>query len=228
MKSIIGESFGCEQDVIGGGGMVEVYFYMPTEQTENAVECGIKLSEWYSREINFGEERKKCITALLNPRDDHEKYVSSIYSCLKLEVQSKYCFVADSLLYEAGLAYSEVMEMYHQSIMPIGQYTFGIYRHPECLITSTVIGEHINVLGNGLDTPVLYSNSQELYFYNIFEGFREVYDDINDTLLYHFFKRLCDEGKATGIEDTASGLAVFTHSRDGRAYTLRIPDMGKY
>lgn len=208
--------------------MVEVYFYMPAEQTENAVECGIKLSEWYSREINLEGERKKCITALLNPRDDHEKYMSSTHRCLKLEVQSKYCHVADRLLYEAGLAYPAVMEMYHRSIMPIEKYTFGNYRFPECLITSTVIGEHINALGKGLDTPVIYSNSQDLYFNNILEGFRETHDDFNDALLYHFFRRLCDEGKATFIEDTNSGLAIFTDDKDGRTYTLRIPDMGNY
>lgn len=208
--------------------MVEIYFYMPVESTENAVECGIKLSEWYSREINFEGERKKCITALLNPRDDHGKYISPAYRCLKLEVQPKYCFVADSLLYEAGLAYPEVMEMYHRSIKPIEQYTFGGYRLPECLITSTIIGEHIDVAGKGLETPILYNNSQELYFNNILEGFKEAHDDFNDTLLYHFLKRLCDEGKATSVEDITSGLAVFKDNRNDRVYTLRIPDMGRY
>lgn len=208
--------------------MVEVYFYMPADQIENAVECGIKLSDWYSREIDLEGVRKKCIAALLNPRDDHGRYMSSAYRCLKLEVQPKYCFVADSLLYEAGLTYPVVMEMYNRSIMPIEKYTFGDYRLPECLITGTVIGEHVSVLGKGLDTPVLYSNSQELYFNNILEGFRETHDDFNDTLLYHFYRRLCEEGKAIGIEDAASGLAIFTDDRDGRAYTLRIPDMESY
>lgn len=208
--------------------MVEVYFYMPADQIENAVECGIKLSDWYSREIDLEGLRKKCIAALLNPRDDYVKYMSPAYRCLKLEVQPKYCFVADSLLYEAGRAYPVVMEMYNRSIMPIEKYTFGDYRLPECLITGTVIGEHVSVLGKGLDTPVLYSNSQELYFNNIIEGFREAHDDFNDTLLYHFYRRLCEEGKATGIEDAASGLAIFTDDRDGRAYTLRIPDMERY
>jgi len=208
--------------------MVEVYFFMPAKSTENAVECGIKLSEWYSREIDLEGESKKCITALLNPRDDHDKYISSTYNCLKLDVQPKYCFVADSLLYEAGLAYPEVMEMYHHSITPIGQYTFGDYRLPECLIISTILGEHIRVAGKGLDTPILYNNSQELYFNNILDYFREAHDDFDDTLLYHFFKRLCVEGKAACVEDNASGLAVFKDNRDGRVYTLKIPDMERY
>jgi hypothetical protein len=214
--------------IAGGEKMVEVYFYMPANQAENAVECGMKLSEWYSREVEIGGEIKKCISALLNPRDDYEKYMSQEYKCLKLEVQSKYCYVADSLLYEAGLAHPEVMEMYAGSILPIEKYAFGDYRLPECLITGTIIGENINVLGKGLDTPVLYNNSQELYFGNMLEGFREEHEDFDDTLLYHFFKRLCSEAKASCVEDPSSGLAVFRDTRSGRIYTLRIPDMGRY
>lgn len=208
--------------------MVEVYFYIPVQQADNAVECGMKLSEWYSREIESGGERKKCISALLNPRDDHDRYMSQDYRCLKLEVQSKYCFAADSLLYEPGLVHPEVMEMYKNSIIPIEKYTFGDYRLPECLVTGTVIGENIRVLGRGLDTPVLYNNSQELYFNNILEGFREEHDDFDDSLLYHFFKRLHIEGKVNCIEDSASGLAVFRDNRNDRTYTLKIPDMGRY
>jgi hypothetical protein len=208
--------------------MVEVYIYIPVQQLENAVECGMKLSEWYSREAELEGARKKCISALLNPRDDHARYMSQDYRCLKLEVQSKYCFAADSLLYEPGLVYPEVMEMYKHSIIPIEKYTFGDYRLPECLITSTITGENIRVLGRGLDTPVLYNNSQELYFNNILEGFREEHDDFDDSLLYHFFKRLHVDGKVNCIEDSASGLAVFRDNRHNRTYTLKIPDMGRY
>lgn len=208
--------------------MIEVYFYVPARKAENAVECGIKLTEWYSREIVLDGERKKCISTLLNPRDDHEKYTSQEYKCLKLEVQSKYCYIADSLLHDAGRTHPEVMELYHRSILPVGDYTFGNYRLPECLVTCTVIGENISLLGRGLDTPLLYNNSQELYFNNLLEGLREEHEDFNDTMLYHFFKRLHEEGKAGFIEDPASGLAVFEDLRSGRAFPLKIPDMGKY
>jgi len=208
--------------------MVEAYFYIPSDLAEDAVECGIKLSQWCSREAMIAGEMKKCISALLNPRDDYEKYVSSAYRCLKLEVQSKYCFAADALLYEAGKSNSDVMELYYKSIMPIEQYTFGKYRLPECLITSTVIGEQIHLMGKGLDTPVLFDNSQELYFSNIIECFKEEHEDFNDTILYHLLKRLCLDGKVNVVEDDATGLAVFTDKRTGQVYTLRIPDMDKY
>jgi len=213
---------------LGGVGMVEVYFYMPAEQVDTAVECGLKLSEWYSRETIINGEMKKSITALLNPRDDQEKYGSHLYKCLKLQVQPKYCCVADSLLYLPGLNHPEVMELYTRSIIPIEQYTFGTYRLPECLITSTVLGDQISLPGKGLDTPVLYSNSQELYFNNLLEGMKEEHDDLNDTLLYFFFRKLCEEGKVSCVEDPGSGLAVFTGYRDGYTYTLKIPNLSSY
>jgi hypothetical protein len=208
--------------------VVEVYFYIPAGQAENAVECGIKLSEWYSREVQVEGTVKKCITALLNPRDDYEKYISPEYKCLRLEVQPKYCHAADSFLYEVGKTYPEVMRLYQDSIVPIEKYVFGSYRLPEALITSTIIGDYVSVSGKGLDTPVLYSNSQDLYFSNLLEDLKEEHDDLNDTLLYFFFKKLCDEGKAECIEHGGGRLAVFTYKRDGRVYTLKIPDMGGY
>jgi hypothetical protein len=208
--------------------VVEVYFYIPADQAENAVECGIKLSEWYSREAQIEGAEKKCITALLNPRDDYDKYVSSEYKCLKLEVHPKYCHVADSLLYEVGKAYPEAMRLYQCSIVPIEKYVFGSYRLPEALITGTIIGDYVSVSGKGLDTPVLYSNSQDLYFSNLLEDLKEEHDDLDDTLLYFFFKKLCDEGKAECIEYGEGRLAIFTHKRDGRVYTLKIPDMSGY
>ncbi len=208
--------------------MVEVYLYLPAEKTDVAVECGIKLSEWYSREVEIDGEIKKCITALLNPRDDYEKYTSAEFKCLKLEVPPKHCRVADTLLYKAGLSHPEAMDLYRHSIMPIEDYTFGSYRLPECLITSTILGDRISLPGKGLDSPVLYSNSQELYFNNLLEGMKEAHDDLNDTLLYFFFKKLSEDGKAKVIEDNANGLAIFTYAGDGRTYTLKIPDMGGY
>jgi len=42
--------------------------------------------------------------------------------------------VADKYLYEIGLNHSEVMELYLDSIMPIKDYTFGLYRLPDALL----------------------------------------------------------------------------------------------
>ena len=207
--------------------MIEVFYYIPAEKAEEAVECGMKLSEWYTREVKIDSDLKKCITGLLNPRDDLEKYTSSRYKCLKLEIVPKYCFIADGLLYELGQKYPEAMDMYIKSIVPAESYTYGDYRQPECLITSTIFSEQISLLGNGLDTPIFYNNSRELFFSTIFEGLRETHDDLDDALLYYFFKGLAGAGKATCIEDADKRIAAF-RCVDGRIYTLRIPDIDEY
>ncbi len=203
--------------------MVEVYFYMPADKANYAVDCGIKVSEWYSRETAIEGNNKKCIAALLNPRDEYDKYISSEYKCLKLEVESRHCFIADRSLYEAGKSYPQAMELYKCSIVPIADYAFGNYRLPEVLVTSTILGEHISVSGKMLDTPVLYDNSQELYFNNLMEQLKEEHDNLNDTLLYLYFKWLSDTGKAQCIGDTDGKYAVFSVTGEQRTYTFVIP-----
>lgn len=208
--------------------MVEVYFYIPADKAGYAVECGVKLSEWYSREIVIDGSSRKCIAALLNPRDEYEKYTSGAYRCLKLEVESKYCFAADRSLYEAGLSNPQAMELYKASIMPIGEYTFGGYRFPEVLVTSTILGENISLTGKMLDTPVLYENSQELYLNNLMEQLKDEHCDLNDTLLYLYFRWLCDIGKAECIGGLDGTYAVFRISGEKKVYTFRTPDQGGY
>jgi hypothetical protein len=208
--------------------MVEVYFYLPARHVENAIACGIKLSEWYSKEVELGGEKKKCISALLNPGDDKDRYASSEFRCLKLEVMPKYCYAADSYLYLAGVTNPDVMEMYRESIISIEQYRFGQFRLPECLVTCTVLGENVKVLDKRLDSPILYSNSEELYMGNMIESFKEAHSDFNDALLYFFFNKLTEIGKLKKIEDAACNMAIFSDAINGKVYTIKIPDMERF
>ena len=208
--------------------MVEVYFYLPAGHADNAVECGIKLPDWYSKEVELEGDRKKCISALLNPRDDPGKYMSTDYKCLKIEILPKYCYVADGLLYQVGLQNAEAMEMYKRSIIPIEQYNFGRFRLPECLVTSTIVSEYVNVLDKRLDSPILSNNSEELYMGNIIEDFKEKHNNFSDALLYFFFCKLEGNGIFSKIEDDFSGVAVFSDKRNGKVYTVKLPDLGRF
>ena len=208
--------------------MVEVYFYLPAAHVGNAVECGVKLSEWYSKEIELEGGIRKCISAFLNPRDDIEKYMSSEFKCIKMEVMPKYCYVADGLLYRAGLTNPEAMEMYLRTVVPVEKYSFGHFRLPECLVVSTVLGDHIRILDKRLDSPILYNNSEELYVGNIIEDFKERYNNFNDALLYSFFLKLTETGIYRMIKDEGGGTAIFIDNKDETVYTIRIPDLGSY
>lgn len=208
--------------------MVEVYCYLRADEVENIVECGMKLSSWFDKEVSVHSESRKCISALLNPKDDIEKYKSGDFVCVKLEVDPRYCFVADKYLYWIGLNFPQSMDMYIQSVIPVENYIFGSYRLPECLITTTVIAGHISVLNKRLDSPVLFDNSEELYINNILETYKEEVDDFNDCLLYNFYCKLAEIGKADKIEDNEKKMAVFIDKRREKAFTIKIPDISKY
>ncbi|MCX7841551.1 MAG: hypothetical protein N2489_00560 [Clostridia bacterium] len=208
--------------------MVEVYYYLPVQHADNVIDCGLKLSDWFDKEVRIGGDLKKCLSALLNPKDDLEKYRSSEYKCVKLELSPNYCYAADKALFVAGHNYPQVMELYEKSIIPVKDYRFGSYRLPECLVTSTVIAGHISPLDKRLDSPVLFDNSEELYINNIIEAYKEEHDDFNHCLLYFFYCRLAEIGKVDKIEDNRNRIAVFTDKQSGSVTTIRIPDVWEY
>lgn len=208
--------------------MVEVYFYIPAQDADNTVECGLKLSRWFDREVEIAGEMTKCMAALLNPKDDMDRYRSEDYRSLKLQLEPRYCFVADRYLYEVGLDVPEVMELYRRSITPVESYIFGSCRLPECLVTSTVIPGYISILNKKLDSPILFDSSEDLYINNVIEAYKEVHDDFNDTMLYFFYNRLSEMGKMQKIEDRQRGVTVFLEASTRKTRVVRNPDMEKF
>ncbi|HHV99718.1 MAG TPA: hypothetical protein GXX36_09135 [Clostridiaceae bacterium] len=206
--------------------MVEVYYYVPAEEVENVVQCGLKLSKWFDKEVLIDGESRKCLTALLNPKDDMEKFKSDKYRCVKLEILPKYCFVADSHLYLMGLSNPDAMELYYESVIPVEDYVFGSYRLPECLITSTVIGEYISVLEDRLGSPLLFDNSEELYLNNIMEVYQEKNTEFIDAMLYCFYSKLAEIGKLKKMEDKENRVAVFFDLPNNKRYTIKTPEIG--
>lgn len=205
--------------------MADVFYYVPNSEVSNSVSCGLKLTQWGEKEIETEGITRNCIRALLNPKDDINKYKSDNFKCLKLEIKLRHCFVGDSLLYIAGLENPEVMELYKESIVPAENYVFGTYRIPECLVTSTVISDQIAVLDKRLDLPILYDNSEDLYESNLIENYREEYRNFNDIMLYTFNLRLVEEGKVSMITDEKNGLAIFQNNSTKSIFTVKIPTL---
>ncbi len=201
--------------------MVEVYYYVPQDKVENSIECGLKLSQWYEKEVQIEFENKRCFCALLNPKDDMGKYKSMDYKCLKLELYPEYCFVADKSLYEIGLYNDDVMKLYINSVIPIEDYTFGLYRLPECLIISTVIPEQISLLDKRLDSPILFNSSEELYINNVIEDFKQEYNDLNDRLLFGFLKGRATKGEMEMVEKDGNSFVAFIDKKTDKAFTVR-------
>lgn len=207
--------------------MVEVYYYLPAEEADNAVECGLKLSEWSDREAVIDGENVRCLSALLSPKDDMDKYRSDLLKCVKIELPNLRCYVADRFLYEAGLDNPEIMKIYMRSIIPVDSYIFGIYRFPECLITGSVIAGQITIMNKGLDSPILFDNSEQLYINNIMETLQEQSGNINDCMLYYFYSKLAEIGKVDKIEVSEKKMVVFIDRKIGRTIKIKVPDIQK-
>ncbi len=207
--------------------MVEIYYYAKTENLSNILDCGLKLSACYNREVVIDGERVICFSGLLNPKDDMELYKSSEYTCLKIQAKNEKCFIADRFLHEnANKLESSEMELYYKSVVPINKYIFGAYRLPECLITTTILPGEAAVLDKRMDSPVIYSNSEELYINNVLQDLREQLAESDDFLLYYFFDRLAEEKQVEKLENSHKGTAVFK-TGSGNTYCIKKPQMEK-
>ncbi len=207
---------------------MEVYFYIKSELAESAVDCGLKLSEHYEKVVMINGEEKKCISTLLNPKDDLNKYRSSEYKCLKFDLPSKLCYVADKYMYIVGAGSKEAMEIYNNSIISLKDYIFGSFRLPECLVSCTVMPEQISILDKRLDSPILYDNSEEIYVNNIIESYKEEHGDFQDVLLYSFYSKLAEQKNFEMIVDDDNKIAIIVDKDNGKSISIKIPDLTKY
>ena len=208
--------------------MIDAYFYLPVEKMDKVLGCGMKLSEWFTREAVIRGESKKCIAALLHPKDDYEGYRSDKIKCIKLELPSESCYIADRSLYLVGLENPNAMKIYMKSIRPVKEYLFGSFRLPECLVTGTVIAEQICLLDKRMDAPLLFSSSEELYINNIIESYKEKHSHFNDTLIYYFYCKLAETGKVDKLEDVSNGVALFLDKSTDNYVIVKIPDIIEY
>ena len=49
--------------------MSVLYRYVPADSIRDIIDCGIKLSQWYDRELDFGDPmgQRKVMRVLINP-----------------------------------------------------------------------------------------------------------------------------------------------------------------
>ena len=205
--------------------MAGLYFYAPKEKIKDIVDCGMKLSEWYDRELTLHglNGSRKIIKALLNPRDDVNRLKDADYRCLRLDVDLDYCRVGDASLYEMGQNEPILMKQYGDNLIPLCNYRFGTFRNPEVLVMSSILPERIEVMGIALDTPILYESSETLYLNNILEKHEETYQDSGNHLLYAFLVMLESQGKVIRYEDKEHQKAVFFTANHEEYTVLQIP-----
>ncbi len=209
--------------------MAGLYFYVPREKIKDIVDCGLKLSEWYDREILLPgmRDRNRAIKMLMNPRDDGARLKDPLYQCLRLEVDLDYCRVGEATLYEMGLKVPSLMDQYLLCLMPYSDYRFGTFRKPEVLVMASVLPDSIEVMGRAMDIPILYENSTTLYLNNIIERHEELYKDSGNHLLYAYYVLLESHGRVKRFEDREKGHVVFFSNDSSDYIVLQIPEEEK-
>lgn len=207
--------------------MPEVYYYVKSDRVSDILDCGLKLSQFYDKTVLIQGEMRQCFSGLVNPKDDLRLYESDSHTCLKIQVKSSQCFIADRFVYETCRYPDKELEYYYNTVVPIDRYRFGRYRLPECLITTTILDSDVALLDRIMDSPVIYRNAEELYINNILEDLKDQYQEIEDILLYHFFDRLAELKKIDKIENSSNKTTVF-FDRSGKTYCLKQPEIDKF
>jgi len=191
---------------------MQAYYYIPIEEKEDILSCGIKLSVKADRIITINDTLTTfCISALLNPKDDLEKYKSYNFICLRLEIKDEYCYIANKDLLH-------IEDFYEKSVTKLSDYILGSYSAPECLITCTILPESISIKNKVIDFPILYDNSRDLYLNNLIYDMKDVYNNYDEVTLGLFLENLCSNGKFKKIEK--NDLSIYT-GKSGQTYIIR-------
>ncbi len=207
---------------------MDVYYYISADKERDSLDCGIKLSEGHDKTIHLNGKDRKCFSAFLNPRDNNLKYLDNSYVCIKMDIANKYCYIAEGYFGKMSGYNAQMEDLYLKSIMPCVDYVFGTYRSPECLVTTTVIGDQISKLNRKKDSPLLYESSEELYINNIMQIYKEQYYEFGNDVLYSFYNTLAMNGKIDKFEDTKQDIAVFVCKEKNKTVVFKIPDWEKY
>lgn len=158
--------------------MAIVYRYVKKDDSSDLLKYGIRLSKQFDKEVNFNGYSKPCICALLNPKDNEDKFNSDLYVGLKIDVSNEYCKVVDSSLNED-----------ERTVLELNDYILGTFKTPEILITTSILPEKISLLNKDIDVPVLYDNSRD-YFYSC--RITEMLDEMSPKEAYVVLKNYYD------------------------------------
>lgn len=204
---------------------MEVYYYVPSSILEDSICCGLKLSESYDTEVLINGVKRKCFSAFITPRDDMSSYNNDELVCIKLEVPNDYCVITEKYYKMFSDKFPEFYDLYTESIIESHKYIFGMYRLPECLVFTSIIGEQISILNRKKDSPILFDKSEEIYLNNYMEDLNEKYDDIQDMLLYCFLDRLTLEGKYKKSIHSKIKTASFKEKKTGKLIITKLPEL---
>ena len=79
-------------------------------------------------------------------------------------------------------------------------------------------------MNKGMDAPILFETSEDLYMNNLIEKERTKDSMFIDKSLYQYFSFLSSTGKMLKNEDRINNVAVFTSINKDNTIIVRIPE----
>jgi len=166
---------------------VKVYCFVPAEEAEEVIECGLKLSSKLTKTIEMNGQQIPCFETYMHPHD--REGANSGEVMIKITVPKGRAYIADnSLLGELG-------ELYNKSIIPADKYRLGTYRKPCCLISCTVLPDMIERYNSDLDEPILYQSSEQLYRDSLFYKTDDLVQSFKDLALNAYYNMKAASGE---------------------------------
>lgn len=170
--------------------MADVYYYLKKENFENTLRFGIKLSDAYFSEININGTNKKYLLALLNPKDNLDKFNSNEYACIRANLNNDYLFVSDKNLLDTPY--------FEEFLTPICDYKYGDFKNPVVVVTCSFLPDQIFKINKYIDVPVLYNSSEELYYECASQKLKDLLPNSNEIIL----KALLEEANKKKLINT--------------------------
>ena len=195
------------------------YFYINKAESDEAVECGLKLSVYGSDMPEAKGVPARALVSLLSPKDEPSLYDDESLACMKLELPDDKLYIAEWTYADTGSD-----EWFGESLIPAGEYILGTYRKPRFVIPFTVLGGSLGILDKKRDVPVLYADSEELYIRSMFSDLEYKDGDFYNRALYGYLNVL-QSGWKSSIEWQSDDLTVFGFG--GKRYIIRNPDNEK-
>lgn len=171
--------------------MAIVYFFALKEDIDNKVD----LLKKAKKDILIDGVIEPCIMGLLSPKDNPAKCFSEEYVCMEIDVDLEKCWVLNGDLSQIGNK-----EMFFKSRIPLIKYKFGTYRSPLIAVSGDISALNINISNKCIGNPIIFDTSDRLYKNNLFEEFRQRFNDFDETMLGIFFMLMAHKGKFNLID----------------------------
>lgn len=168
--------------------MNNLYLYVKTQDYENVLKYGIKLSQYCDKTFNISNTIKKGIKAYLTPSDSKNFYDEN-YICLRISTTGLKIYIIND-------KFNMIENVYDKhTIIKLEDYKYGDFEDPVAIICTSILPENIYTYNKIIDVPLLVENSKD-YFYQ-----KCVQDMIENNYFsnYELYKAMLILGEKKGI-----------------------------